>query len=63
MTQIEKMPGSLFLTTDNREELLDVVQFIVKNYAQMQSRNQKQITLYECQEIPVPSIIHEGPKE
>jgi hypothetical protein len=62
MTTIEIMPDSLFLTTTDREELLELIAFITKNYDRMKTREQRQITLFEYREIQPPPIIDELPE-
>lgn len=59
MTTIEIAPDRIYLSTDDRSELLELMSFIVKNFERMESRGQKQITLFEFREIPPPPMIKE----
>lgn len=60
MTLIEVTAEGVYLTTDNREELLDVSAFIIKNYDRMQSRGQKAVTIYETREAPAVQSAGKG---
>jgi hypothetical protein len=57
MTQIELTDGSLFISTDNREELLTIIAYISKHYERLQTRNQKAVTVYESFDIELPPMV------
>jgi hypothetical protein len=54
MTQIEYSPEGLFLTTDDRSELLEIIRYISKHFDRLKTRNQKAVTLFEYFEIQPP---------
>jgi len=50
MVTIELKDESIYLSTDNREEILELIQFLVKMYARLEQREQYQVTIYEFRE-------------
>lgn len=50
MIDIEFRDESIYLSTDNREEILELIQFLVKMYARLEQRGQYQVTVYELRE-------------
>ncbi len=54
MTVIEVSNEGIYLSTDDRSELVEISAFIVKNYERMRSRDQKAVTLFETRDIPGP---------
>jgi hypothetical protein len=50
-TVIEIKDDNIYLSTDDRKELLELIQFIVRNYARLEERKQYSVTLYEMKEM------------
>jgi len=48
MTVIEYSGDGLYLTTDRREELLEIIGYISKHFDRLETRNQKAVTLFEA---------------
>jgi len=49
-TIIELKDNNIYLSTDNRPELLEVISFIVKNYSQLEERKSYAVTIYDIRE-------------
>lgn len=47
MTTIELSHEGIYLSTDNRDEMMEISAFIIKNYERMKGRGQKAVTIYE----------------
>lgn len=54
MTLIEYGPDGLFLTTDNRVELLEIIAYITKHFERLETRNQKAVTLFDYHDRQEP---------
>ena len=62
MTIIELCPSSVYCSTTDRTELLEVILFIQKNYPKMETRHQMAVTIFESREPEPPRHIDEPPK-
>ncbi len=47
MTIIEVSSSNIYCSTDNRNELLELIAWIKKNFDRMESRGQKAITIFD----------------
>jgi len=57
-TQIEYSQDGLYLTTDNRSELLEIIGYISKHFDRLETRNQKAVTLFESFGTPTVETDH-----
>jgi len=60
MTVIEVTPATIYCSTDDRDELLALIAFIQTNFARMETRGQKAVTLYEYRELMPPEYDGDG---
>jgi hypothetical protein len=56
VTLIEYSQDGLYLTTDNRAELLEIIGYISKQFDRLETRNQKAITLFEFHGSGSPEV-------
>jgi len=49
-TIIELKDNNIYLSTDNRPELLELISFIVKNYNKLEETKRYAVTIYDFRE-------------
>jgi len=55
MTLIEVGAGSIYASTNSKDEMLALIAFLQENIHRMDCRNQNSVTIYEAFEIEKPS--------
>jgi len=50
--EIDDVKGTIYLSTTNRSEILEAIEFMAKKYPKIEIRNQKQVTLLDFREKP-----------
>ena len=57
MTLIEYSDNQIYLSTTDRADLLEIIAFIQARYEKMETRDQKQVTIFEYRDIEPPPIV------
>jgi len=50
--EIDDAKGTIYLSTTDRVEILEAIEFMAKKYPKIETRDQKQITLLDFREKP-----------
>ena len=50
--EIDDVKGTVYLSTTDRAEILEAIEFMAKKYPKIETRDQKQITLLDFRKKP-----------